>query len=179
MATYHATIPSDVSAQLVFDALSAEVVRSMDGVCVAVHGEERMGEYFSTAKDEVFKACDDPKEILQKIGNGASVGTLCVNGGGWSVRLSRQFPRWVVDDSKVPCRYHYTVTVTLIGADAFRDDAAIEQEYSRWLVPLELPDQGNRVSRIYGATKDVAMGYRIRASLLPAFMSRLGMGERS
>jgi len=179
MATYYATIPSDVSAKLVFDAVSAEVISAMDGVCVAVQGDERMGEYFSTTDDEVFKACTNPKEILQKICDGGSIGTLCVSGGGWSVRISKQFPRLVVDDSKVPCRDHYSVTVTLIAPDCFRDDAAIQQEYTRWLVPLETPDRANRVSRIHGVTKDVAMGYRIRASLLPAFMSRLGLGERN
>ena len=179
MATYYSTIPSDVSAKLVFDAVSAEVISAMDGVCVAAQGDERMGEHFSTADDEVFKACTDSKEILQKICDGASIGTLCVSAGGWSVRLSRQFPRLVVDDSKVPCRDHYSVTVTLIAPDCFRDDAAIQEEYTRWLDPLEAPDRANRVSRTYGVTKDVSMGYRIRAPLLPAFMRRLGLGDRS
>ncbi len=179
MATYYATIPSDVSAKQVFDAVSAEVTNAMDGLCVAAQGDERMGEYFSTTDDEVFKACTNSKEILDKISDGAAIGTLCVNSGGWTVRLCRQFPRLVVDDSKVPFRDHYSVTVTLIGPDCFWDTAAIQQEYTKWLVPLEAADRANRVTRIHGATKDVSMAYRLHASQLPIFMRRLGLGERN
>lgn len=179
MATYHSIIPSGVLAKQVFDAVGEEVICAMDGICAVAWGDERMGEYFSITEDEVFKACTDSKEILQKICDGASVGTLIVGGDGWSIRLCRRYPRIVPDDSTIPCWEHYSVTVALIGHPSFGDDAAIKEEYARWLDLLEEPDSTNRITQSYGATKDVLMGYRIRASQLPAFMRRLGLGERN
>ena len=177
MATYYARIPSDVSAKLVYDAVSAEVIKAMDGISVAAQGDERMGKYFSLADDEVFKACTDSEEILQKICDGASFGTLCVSGDGWNVRLCRRYPRLVVDDCTVPTREHYSVTVKLIAHPSFGDDAAIMREYARWLDPLETPDTANQITQSHGETKDVLMGYRIRASHVPALMRRLGLGR--
>lgn len=179
MATYHAKIPSGVSASQVFDAVSAEVVGAMDGISVSAHGDERIGEYFSVSDDEVFKACADTREVLQKLCDGSSVGYLCVSGDGWSVQLCRHYTKIVVDDCTVPSRDYYSVIVTLIGSPCFGDDAAVQQEYTRWLAPLEEADTANRITRSYGVTKDVWMSYRIRSSQVPAFMRRLGVGDRS
>lgn len=178
MAYYFAKVQPGVATKQVFDAVSAEITSSMKGICVVASGDERMGRYFSVAEDEVFKACTNSAEILQKVCDGASVGRLCVHAESWRMNLYRRYPRIVVDDATLPSRDYYFVSVTLIASDCFENKAAIEKQYANRLDPLETPSFGNRVCEIHGPTKDVVLHYRIHTSQLPNYLHQLGVGER-
>jgi len=176
MATYYAKIPSDVSAKQVFDAVSAEVVTAMDGIVVAAHGDERMGDFFSPAADEVFKACIDRREIFQKLADGSSLGMLCINRRDWSVHINRTFTKTVEDDRTVPNRDHYSVRVNLKSYPHIGNDARKMTDYATWLDPLE-PLTGNRVSESWGITKDLNMFFRVRPSDLVPLLRKLGLPD--
>ena len=177
MATYHATIPSEIPAKNVFDAVNAEVAAAMDGIAVCASGDERMSEFFSLADDEVFKACTDPRDILEKLTDGGSFGWICIDHGQWNVRLSRHFPKRVEDDRSVPVRDHYDACVTLKSYPHFNNEEQKLADHESWHGPLEPPIWGNRVSEFWGTTKDLLMSYRIRTANVVDFLAKLGIGK--
>jgi hypothetical protein len=177
MASYRATIPAEIPAKQVFDAVNGEVAAAMNGIVVTAAGDERMADFFSIAQDEVFKACTDPREILDKLSDGASLGRLCVDHRQWNVRLSRHFPKQVEDDCSIPLRDHYSVTVTLKSYPHIINEARKLADHASWLAPLEPPMWGNRVCENWGSTTDLLMLYRIPIPDVLAFLRKLGLGE--
>lgn len=148
----------------------------MDGIAVAVHGDERMGEFFSLSEDEVFRACIDPRDIVARICDGASVGFLSIRSGDRSVRVSRTFPSLEVADGSRPRCESYSVMVTLVGYQDFADDERIHSEYENW---LDLFDHGigrNRFCRSYGESKDIMLEYQLRPENVEPLLRRLRVG---
>jgi hypothetical protein len=178
MAKYYANIPEGVLTKEIFEAVSAEVVTSMDGIVVDAHGDERMGDFFCPKTEEIFKACISPREIYEKLSDGAALGRLCLSRGSLEVLVSRSFSKLVEDDCAVPVRDHYSVGVKLRSYPYMGNDERKKADYESWLsrFPLQSVD-GDKVCESWGVTKHLCMNYQVSVPELLTFVGKLGLPE--
>lgn len=177
MAVYYATIPQQVSTEEVFVSANSEVLSGMDGIVVAAHGDERMGDFFTLSKDQVFRACIEPRDILARVCDGAALGFLTIRLEDRSVHISRTFPTREVDDCSIPQFDHYPVMIALVAHQGFSDDKSIHAEYERCLDLLEPIAGGNRFTLSYEEIKKVLMHFQLAPKNLPKLLRKLGVGE--